>query len=288
KKIIAAKPRNPRRGPTRRTSARAQVLGNAGPSPRVRANAAANVAAKAAAQTSPTEKIIVSNLPIDVNEAQIKELFAQTVGPLKEVTLHYDQNGRSKGVASVHFQRKGDGTKAFQQYNNRLIDGTPVRSSLSRSRSGWAFHREDVIDGLVTVANGDVEVGWRVDGSSLDLNKKRNDGRDEVFGDFGQLINAPLCFFPCHSFYNYRITEKPMKIEIVVAPAPVSLAQRVSPADGATATNGVARTGGRGRRSRAGRNRKERPQKSAADLDAEMEDYTASNAPAATAAPAAA
>ncbi|KAG6897027.1 hypothetical protein C0992_004555 [Termitomyces sp. T32_za158] len=204
-KIIAAKPRNTRRGPPRRTSARAQVLGSAGPSPRVRATAAANVAAKATGQTSPTEKIIVSNLPIDVNESQIKELFAQTVGPLREVTLHYDQNGRSKGVASVHFQRKGDGTKAFQQYNNRLIDG-----------------------------------------------------------------------------------KKPMKIEIVVAPAPVSLAQRVSPADGATATNGVTRTGGRGRRGRVGKTRKERPQKSVADLDAEMEDYTASNAPAAAAAPAAA
>jgi THO complex subunit 4 len=66
----------------------------------------------------------VSNLPQDVNEAQVKELFTSTVGPLREVTLHYDASGRSKGVAAVHFQRKGDGTKAFQQYNNRLIDGS--------------------------------------------------------------------------------------------------------------------------------------------------------------------
>lgn len=54
----------------------------------------------------------------------IQELFHTTVGPLKEVTLHYDAQGRSKGVAAVHFQRRGDGTKAFQQYNNRLIDGS--------------------------------------------------------------------------------------------------------------------------------------------------------------------
>ncbi|KAG6918376.1 hypothetical protein DXG01_015028 [Tephrocybe rancida] len=198
----------PRRGSTRRGSARAQVLGNAGPSPaaRARATAPTNGAGKATTQTAPTDKIIVSNLPIDVNEAQIKELFTQTVGPLKEVTLHYDQTGRSKGVAAVHFQRKGDGTKAFQQYNNRLIDG-----------------------------------------------------------------------------------KKPMKIEIVVAPAPASLASRVAPAEGAVPANGVARTGVRGGRRGGrggGRPRKERPAKSAADLDAEMEDYTATNAPAAAAVPA--
>lgn len=90
------------------------------------------------------EKIIVSNLPTDVNEAQIKvcfalwgdfylpllltrlrqELFHSTIGPLKDVALHYDPAGRSKGVANILFQRKGDGTKAYQQYNNRLIDGS--------------------------------------------------------------------------------------------------------------------------------------------------------------------
>jgi len=69
-----------------------------------------------------------------------------------------------------------------------------------------------------------------------------------------------------------------MKIEIVVAPAPVPLASRVS-----AATNGAApRTGGpRAGRRRGGKvGRKERPAKSVADLDAEMEDYTASNVPA--------
>ncbi|TFK38162.1 hypothetical protein BDQ12DRAFT_123328 [Crucibulum laeve] len=121
--IISSKPRNVRRGSSRRGTARAQVLGNAGvtPAQRVRAVPAAK---PAAAQASPADKIIVSNLPTDVNEAQIKELFTSTVGPLRDVTLHYDAAGRSKGVAAVHFQKKGDGTKAYQQYNNRLIDGS--------------------------------------------------------------------------------------------------------------------------------------------------------------------
>ncbi|KAF9019982.1 hypothetical protein BDZ89DRAFT_280840 [Hymenopellis radicata] len=78
--------------------------------------------------------------------------------------------------------------------------------------------------------------------------------------------------------------ERPMKIEIVVDPSKPSqtLAARVAPAAGA-AQNGAARgTGaprGGGRRGRGGRPRKaERPPKTAADLDAEMEDYTASTA----------
>jgi THO complex subunit 4 len=53
-----------------------------------------------------------------------QELFHTTVGPLREVTLHYDASGRSKGVATVVFNKKGDGNRAFAQYNNRLIDGS--------------------------------------------------------------------------------------------------------------------------------------------------------------------
>jgi len=122
--IISSKPRA-RRGAGRRSSARTQVLGKPVATPAQRARAAAAPATDTTkAVTQGSEKIIVSNLPGDVNEAQVKELFNQTVGPLREITLHYDANGRSKGIATVTFQRKGDGTKAFQQYNNRLIDGS--------------------------------------------------------------------------------------------------------------------------------------------------------------------
>ncbi|KAH0826548.1 hypothetical protein J3R83DRAFT_4902 [Lanmaoa asiatica] len=124
--VIAARPKNQRRV-ARRGSAKAQVLGNP-TNAAVRAAAqnaaAAKVVAAATPASQPADKIIVSNLPADVNEVQIKELFHSTVGPLRDVTLHYDSAGRSKGIAAVHFQRKGDGTKAYQQYNNRLIDGS--------------------------------------------------------------------------------------------------------------------------------------------------------------------
>jgi len=202
--IIKGRPKGIRRNSSRRGSAKAQVLGKANtPATRARAAPAAN-GSKTATTTAPTQmvdKIMVSNLPIDVNEAQVKELFSTTVGPLKYVQLHYDARGNSTGVASVHFQKRGDGSKAHQQYNNRLIDG-----------------------------------------------------------------------------------KKPMKIEIILDPskpaAPASLAQRVAPAHGVAAAVAPARTGGRPRRGRGGGRKlvNQRPPKSAADLDAEMEDYTTANA----------
>ncbi|KAI0064280.1 hypothetical protein BV25DRAFT_1990040 [Artomyces pyxidatus] len=125
--VSASRTKGPRRGAGRRnTGGRATILGTSGPGPAAKARVAANLAAngpKATSAAQPADKIIVSNLPADVNEAQVKDLFATTVGPLREVNLHYDSAGRSKGVASVSFQKRGDGTKAYQQYNNRLIDG---------------------------------------------------------------------------------------------------------------------------------------------------------------------
>jgi len=131
-------------------------------------------------------------------------LFSQTVGPLKEITLHYDASGRSNGIATVTFQKKGDGTKAFQQYNNRLIDG-----------------------------------------------------------------------------------KRPMKIEIVFDPSkPLPLASRVAPApvvaNGAQTPAPRAGATSRGRRAK-GRGGARKAPKTAADLDAEMEDYTSTNGPAAAA-----
>lgn len=136
-KIIASRPKPARKTVSRRGVARAEALGRKDPRTYLKPVKPTPAPSQAA------EKIIVSNLPTDVNEAQIKvclfltillsrvlirslrqELFHSTIGPLKDVTLHYDPTGRSKGVANILFQRKGDGAKAYQQYNNRLIDGS--------------------------------------------------------------------------------------------------------------------------------------------------------------------
>ena len=71
--IISSKPKGHRRGAGHRSSARTQVLGKPAVTPVQRARAAATSTTDAAKTvTQGSEKIIVSNLPPDVNEAQVK------------------------------------------------------------------------------------------------------------------------------------------------------------------------------------------------------------------------
>ncbi|KAG5517898.1 hypothetical protein PMAC_000353 [Pneumocystis sp. 'macacae'] len=68
-------------------------------------------------------KIIVSNLPSDVTEAQIKDLFSNSIGPTRRCFLSYGPNGQSKGIATVVFQRKADAGRAYNKYEGKVIDG---------------------------------------------------------------------------------------------------------------------------------------------------------------------
>ncbi|KNZ63861.1 uncharacterized protein VP01_1090g3 [Puccinia sorghi] len=83
-------------------------------------------------------KIIVSNLPPDVTENQIRELFFTTVGHVTRVILSYDSRGASKGTAQVEFKRNEDATKAFQQYNKvtfyALLNRRLIRFRTGRSK----------------------------------------------------------------------------------------------------------------------------------------------------------
>ncbi|GAA5840705.1 hypothetical protein JCM11251_004186 [Rhodosporidiobolus azoricus] len=96
------------------------------------AGGAAGASAAAPAAAAPAQaktvhvgdKVIVSNLPEDVNEQQIRELFTSTVGPVRRVELSYNPQGKSKGIATVLFNKAESATKAYEQYNKRLIDGS--------------------------------------------------------------------------------------------------------------------------------------------------------------------
>ncbi|KAI9886318.1 MAG: hypothetical protein M1823_001876 [Watsoniomyces obsoletus] len=71
-------------------------------------------------------KIIVSNLPSDVNEAQIKDYFSKAVGPIKKCLLTYGPNGLSRGVATIVFTKADAANRAIQQ-NGLLVDGKPLK-----------------------------------------------------------------------------------------------------------------------------------------------------------------
>ncbi|KAH7134713.1 RNA recognition domain-containing protein [Dactylonectria estremocensis] len=82
--------------------------------------------AKAVAANSDS-KIIVSNLPKDVSEQQIKEYFVQSVGAIKRVDLVYGPNSQSRGIANVTFHRADGASKAFQKLNGLLVDNRPIK-----------------------------------------------------------------------------------------------------------------------------------------------------------------
>ncbi|KAK4331326.1 hypothetical protein RTBOTA2_000789 [Rhodotorula toruloides] len=113
------KSRGPRRPRGPRNAGAGGAASAAGGAPKAAAPAAA-----AAAPVHVGDKIIVSNLPTDVNEQQVKELFTTTIGPIRTCSLAYNAQGLSKGTATVHFVKAEHATAAYQQYNKRLIDGS--------------------------------------------------------------------------------------------------------------------------------------------------------------------
>lgn len=72
-------------------------------------------------------KIIVSGLPSDVNEANIKEYFSKSAGPVKRVMLTYNQNGTSRGIASIVFSEADTAAKAAKELNGLLVDNRPMK-----------------------------------------------------------------------------------------------------------------------------------------------------------------
>ncbi|KAK7751027.1 RNA-binding RNA annealing protein [Diatrype stigma] len=72
-------------------------------------------------------KVVVSNLPKDVNEGQIKEYFKTSVGPIKRVEVSYGPGGVSRGIATVTFAHLDGASKAFSALNGLLVDQRPIK-----------------------------------------------------------------------------------------------------------------------------------------------------------------
>ncbi|KAF2723887.1 hypothetical protein K431DRAFT_301405 [Polychaeton citri CBS 116435] len=72
-------------------------------------------------------KILVSGLPEDVNETQIKDYFGKTIGPVKRVSVSYGPNGRSRGRAEIVFSKGDAAAKAAKDLNGVKVDGRAMR-----------------------------------------------------------------------------------------------------------------------------------------------------------------
>ncbi|KAM0717217.1 hypothetical protein Q7P37_007069 [Cladosporium fusiforme] len=84
-------------------------------------------AAAPAIPTTGDSKIIVSGLPEDVNESQIKDYFSKSVGAVKKVMLTYGPNGRSRGTATIIFSKPGSAEKAARELNGVKVDNRAMR-----------------------------------------------------------------------------------------------------------------------------------------------------------------
>ncbi|KAJ8122717.1 hypothetical protein ONZ43_g1153 [Nemania bipapillata] len=90
-------------------------------------NAAVKQVPTKAAGGNGESKVVVSNLPKDVNETQIKEYFTTSVGPIKRVELSYGPNSISRGIATVTFLKADGASKAFNVLNGILVDNRPIK-----------------------------------------------------------------------------------------------------------------------------------------------------------------
>ncbi|EER40904.1 RNA binding domain-containing protein [Histoplasma capsulatum var. duboisii H88] len=55
------------------------------------------------------------------------EYFHKSAGPVKKVMLTYNQNGTSRGIASITFVRPDTAAKAAKELNGLLIDKRPIK-----------------------------------------------------------------------------------------------------------------------------------------------------------------
>lgn len=74
---------------------------------------------------SDSAQISISNLNVQVTEADVREIFSG-IGRIRNVAVHYDARGRSRGTAVVTFQTRGQAIKAVNEYHQAEVDGRPM------------------------------------------------------------------------------------------------------------------------------------------------------------------
>jgi len=79
-------------------------------------------------------RLFVGNLPFDVTEAELRELFAP-VGPLSYVFLPVDrESGKRRGFAFVEFGDEAKAGEALRRFHEQQFKGRPLAISEARAR----------------------------------------------------------------------------------------------------------------------------------------------------------
>jgi RNA recognition motif-containing protein len=79
-------------------------------------------------------RLFVGNLPFDVTEAELRELFAP-VGPLSYVFLPVDrESGKRRGFAFIEFGDESQAAEALRRFSEQPFRGRPLALSEARAR----------------------------------------------------------------------------------------------------------------------------------------------------------
>ncbi|KAF0903654.1 hypothetical protein E2562_028357 [Oryza meyeriana var. granulata] len=76
--------------------------------------------------TESSTKLYISNLHYGVTKEDIQELFSE-MGHLKHCAVHYDNNRHPTGSAEVIFTRRSEALAALKRYNNVRLDGKAMK-----------------------------------------------------------------------------------------------------------------------------------------------------------------
>ncbi|CAN6466038.1 unnamed protein product [Victoria cruziana] len=80
-------------------------------------------------------KLYISNLDYGVTNEDIKELFSE-IGDIRHFAVHYDRSGRSTGTAEVVYAKRSDAIAAMKRYNHVSLDGKPMKIELIGNDTG--------------------------------------------------------------------------------------------------------------------------------------------------------
>lgn len=79
-------------------------------------------------------RLFVGNLPFDVTESDLRELFAP-VGPLSYVFLPVDRDtGKRRGFAFIEFSDESKAAEAMRRFHEQQFKGRPLALSEARAR----------------------------------------------------------------------------------------------------------------------------------------------------------
>ncbi len=79
-------------------------------------------------------RLFVGNLPYDVTEVELRELFAP-VGPLSSVVIPVDrETGKRRGFAFVEFSDPAQAGEASRRFNSQLFKGRSITVNEARAR----------------------------------------------------------------------------------------------------------------------------------------------------------